>query len=57
MGINVYTPLMHEVLEKVAKMKTKKDKVSYLRENQNDAISHPLTLKSNGYCQMVMFRM
>jgi hypothetical protein len=38
MGINVYTPLMHEVLEKVAKMKTKKDKVSYLRENQNDAI-------------------
>ena len=38
MAISTYTPLMHEVLEKVAKMKTKKDKVSYLRDNQSDAI-------------------
>ena len=38
MAISTYTPLMHEVLEKVAKMKTKKDKVAYLRDNQSDAI-------------------
>jgi|TARA_B110000438_G_C15566322_1_gene543376 hypothetical protein len=38
MAISTYTPLMHEVFEKVAKLKSKKEKVSYLRDNASEAI-------------------
>jgi len=34
----VYTPLFSEVLEKVGKLKTKKQKIDYLRENNTDAL-------------------
>jgi hypothetical protein len=33
-----YTPLFSEVLEKVGKLKTKKQKIDYLRENNSDAL-------------------
>ena len=40
-----YTPLMSEVLDKVAKAKTKKQKVALLRENNTDALR--MVLKSS----------
>ena len=40
-----YTPLMSEVLDKVAKAKTKKQKVELLRENNTDALR--MVLKSS----------
>ena len=40
-----YTPLMSEVLDKVAKAKTKKQKVDLLRENNTDALR--MVLKSS----------
>ena len=40
-----YTPLMSEVLDKVAKAKTKKQKVELLRQNNTDALR--MVLKSS----------
>ena len=33
-----YTPLFSEILQKVGKLKTKKQKIDYLRENNTDAL-------------------
>ena len=40
-----YTPLFHEILEKVAKLKTKKQKVSHLKEHNTPALR--MVLKSS----------
>ena len=40
-----YTPLFHEILEKVAKLKTKKQKVSHLKEYNTPALR--MVLKSS----------
>ena len=40
-----YTPLFHEILEKVSKLKTKKQKVSYLKEHNTAALR--MVLKSS----------
>jgi hypothetical protein len=40
-----YTPLFHEILEKVARLKTKKQKVSYLKEHNTPALR--MVLKSS----------
>ena len=40
-----YTPLMSEVLDKVAKAKTKKQKVELLRQHNTDALR--MVLKSS----------
>jgi len=41
----VYTPLFSEILQKVAKLKTKKQKVEYLKQNNSDALR--MVLKSS----------
>ena len=41
----VYTPLFSEILQKVAKLKTKKQKVEYLKQNNSDALR--MILKSS----------
>ena len=33
-----YTPLFHEILSKLSKIKSKKDKVSYLKEHNSDSL-------------------
>ena len=38
MPISTYTPLFSEVLTKLGKIKTKKGKVSYLKEHNTDAL-------------------
>ena len=38
MAFDTYTPLFSEILEKVAKLKTKKDKVEYLQKYNTDAL-------------------
>ena len=38
MADDTYTPLFSEILEKVAKLKTKKDKVEYLQKYNTDAL-------------------
>lgn len=38
MAINTYTPSFAEILDKVSKFKTKKEKVDFLRKNQTDAL-------------------
>lgn len=38
MAFDTYTPLFSEVFEKVSKLKTKKEKVSYLQDNNTDAL-------------------
>ena len=38
MADDTYTPLFSEILEKVAKLKTKKDKVEYLQKHNTDAL-------------------
>ena len=40
-----YTPLFSEILQKVAKLKTKKQKVEYLKQNNSDALR--MVLKSS----------
>jgi|TARA_R110000824_G_scaffold209506_1_gene395302 hypothetical protein len=35
---STYTPLFHEILEKVSRLKTKKQKVSYLKENNTASL-------------------
>ena len=38
MAFDTYTPLFSEILEKVAKLKTKKDKIEYLQKYNTDAL-------------------
>ena len=38
MAVDTYTPLFSEILTKVAKLKTKKDKVEYLQKYNTDAL-------------------
>lgn len=38
MAFDTYTPLFSEIFEKVGKLKTKKEKVSYLQQNNTDAL-------------------
>ena len=38
MAIDTYTPLFSEIFEKVGKLKTKKEKVTYLQNNNTDAL-------------------
>jgi hypothetical protein len=38
MAFDTYTPLFSEVFEKVSKLKSKKEKVSYLQQNNTDAL-------------------
>ena len=38
MAVDTYTPLFSEVLDKVAKLKTKDDKIDHLRKYNNDAL-------------------
>ena len=38
MAVDTYTPLFSEILGKVAKLKTKKDKVEYLQKYNTDAL-------------------
>ena len=38
MAFDTYTPLFAEILEKVAKLKTKKDKIEYLQKYNTDAL-------------------
>ena len=38
MACTNYTPLLSEVLQKLGKIKSKKDKVSYLKENNSEAL-------------------
>ena len=33
-----YTPLFHEILAKLSKIKSKKDKVAYLKEHNTDSL-------------------
>ena len=40
-----YTPLFSEILDKVAKLKTKKQKVEFLRQHNTDALR--MVLKSS----------
>ena len=45
MAIDTYTPLFSEILDKVAKLKTKKQKVDFLRQHNTDALR--MILKSS----------
>jgi len=38
MAVDTYTPLFSEVLDKVSKLKTKEEKISYLRKYNTDAL-------------------
>ena len=38
MAVDTYTPLFSEILEKVAKLKTKKDKIEYLQKYNTDSL-------------------
>lgn len=38
MAFDTYTPLFSEIFEKVGKLKTKKEKVKYLQDNNTDAL-------------------
>ena len=38
MAFDTYTPLFSEILEKVAKLKTKKDKIEYLQKYNTDSL-------------------
>ena len=38
MAYTNYTPLLSEILEKLGKIKSKKDKVLYLKENNTEAL-------------------
>ena len=39
MAFDTYTPLFSEILEKVAKLKTKKDKIEYLQKYNTDVFA------------------
>ena len=45
MAVDTYTPLFSEILTKVAKLKTKKDKIEYLQKYNTDAL--PMVIKSS----------
>ena len=40
MAFDTYTPLFSEILTKLGKIKSKKDKVYYLKEHNTDSLRH-----------------